>query len=151
MKPTTRRRFLLFLAGVLPLRAVFGKTPDTLHLADFERVEAGPGELIHILHGNRHGFDQLSLIFAESAPGGGPPLHTHDCEEVHLVEAGTVAYFIDGERFTRTGPFVQRIPAAVPHAFINAGDRPLKITGIFPSRDYTFRFRGPSPLWKPGA
>ena len=25
---------------------------------------------------------------------------------------------------------------------------PLKITGIFPSRNYTFHFRGPSPLWQ---
>lgn len=84
----------------------------------------------------------------KAPPGGGPPLHTHDCEEVHVVETGTVTYFIAGERFTRTGPFIQHLPAGVPHAFVNAGDRPLKITGIFPSRNYTFHFRGPSPLWQ---
>jgi hypothetical protein len=39
----------------------------------------------------------------------------------------------------------------VPHAFINAGDQTIKITGIFSSRDYTFHFRGPSPLWKTAA
>lgn len=118
-----------------------------LRHSDLERIDAGPGELISLLDGNKHGYESLSLILSESAPGGGPPMHTHDCEEVHIVDSGKVSYIIGDERIILDGPFVLRIPAKMPHAFVNAGSTSLRITAAFGSPNYTFNFVGPNPLW----
>lgn len=149
MLQPARRRFVFLVAAAIALPArIFARVDAALSRKDFERIEAGPGEVIHLVRGDRHGFDALSLLFAESAPGGGPPMHTHDCEEVHVVESGRVTYVIDNERFTLEGPFVQRIAPGVAHTFVNAGETPIKITAVFSSREYTFHIKGPNPLWK---
>jgi quercetin dioxygenase-like cupin family protein len=144
-----RRQFLLLLAALAVPARLWAKVGRALRRADLERIEAGPGEVIHLLRGDRHGFDRLSLLFAESAPGGGPPLHTHDCEEVHVVESGRVSYVVGDDRFILDGPFIQHIGAGIPHAFVNAGAAPIRITAIFSSREYTFTFKGPNPLQPP--
>lgn len=149
MMSTTRRGFFTGLgAGLLLLATkVRAGAARVLRPADLESIDAGPGEVIRLLDGARHGYESLSVILSESAPGGGPPLHTHDCEEVHIVEAGRVTYLVDGEQFTLDGPYLLRIPAHAPHAFINAGPTPVRITAAFGSPRYSFHFLGPNPLW----
>jgi mannose-6-phosphate isomerase-like protein (cupin superfamily) len=147
---TSRRGFFRWALGSLFLLSTraWAKIDRALRPDDLERIEAGPGEIIRLLRGDKHGYQSLSLILSESAAGGGPPLHSHDCEEVHVVASGRVAYLIGEERITLDGPFVLRIPAGVPHAFVNAGDTTLKITAAFGSANYTFNFIGPNPLWR---
>lgn len=146
---TSRRGFFVgAFAGFLLLSSrAWAKIGRALRHDDLERIDAGPGEIIRLLDGSKHGYESLSLILSESAPGGGPPLHTHDCEEVHVVDSGKVSYVIGDERIVLDGPFVLRIPAKVPHAFVNAGSTSLKITAAFGSSNYTFNFIGPNPLW----
>jgi quercetin dioxygenase-like cupin family protein len=87
-----------------------------------------------------------AVILSELDPGQGPPLHTHECEELHVIYSGTVSYLVGGERFTLTGPFVQHIPANTPHTFANAGGSMVKNTAIFGSKFYTVKILGVNPL-----
>ena len=108
--------------------------------------EAGPGERIYLMRGEQHRFDALSLIMTETEPQGGPPLHTHDSEEAHVLYEGTVTYQIGDDRFTVSGPYVARVPAGVPHTFINSGNQNFNLTCAFPTKHYTFQFVAPNPL-----
>jgi len=144
---TSRRRFVAALAGLLLIcknafaRNVGTLDGDSVHL---ERNEDGI-RLIHI-NGDKNGYDNLSLILSELDPGQGPPLHTHECEELHVIYSGKVNYLVGGERFTLTGPFVQHIPANTPHTFANAGGSMIKNTAIFGSKFYTVKILGDNPL-----
>ena len=118
-----------------------------LKLDQLERIDAGPGEDIHLMRGDKHGFDSLSIIMTDTAPKGGPPLHTHESEEAHVVYEGDVEYVIGAKRFTAKGPYVARVPAGIPHTFVNAGTTQLNLVAIFPDSNYTFKYVGPNPLW----
>jgi mannose-6-phosphate isomerase-like protein (cupin superfamily) len=120
---------------------------DTLfsldQLASFYCV---PGEFGHLLEGRHYGFDALSVIITETYPGGGPPLHVHECEEAHILLEGEVSYVIGDQRFTATAPYVVKIPANVPHAFVNIGVRPFRLLAVFPDSRFTDVTVGPNPL-----
>jgi quercetin dioxygenase-like cupin family protein len=144
---TSRRRFIAALGGLFLLcKKAFARNAGTLdgNSVRLERNEDGI-RLIHI-NGDKHGYDNLSLILSELDPGQGPPLHTHECEELHVIYSGTVDYLVGGERFTLTGPFVQHIPAHTPHTFANAGGTMVKNTAIFSSKFYTVKILGDNPF-----
>ncbi|MFB3107694.1 MAG: cupin domain-containing protein, partial [Pseudomonadales bacterium] len=105
-----------------------------------------PGELGYFMRGQHYGFDSLSIIVTETHPDGGPPLHVHEIEEAHIVLAGTMNYVMDKERFTATAPFIARVPAGVPHTFVNGGSTPLNLIAVFPTDNHTTEFLGPNPL-----
>ena len=104
------------------------------------------GELGYVMRGQHYGFDSLSIIVTETHPGGGPPLHVHEIEEAHIVLAGTINYVMGKERLTATAPFIARVPAGVPHTFINGGSTPLNLIAVFPTDNHTTEFLGPNPL-----
>jgi mannose-6-phosphate isomerase-like protein (cupin superfamily) len=106
------------------------------------------GESGHILAGGKHGFERLSLIAAQTEPGGGPPLHTHRTEEPHFVYEGRVHYLIGETAFIAEGPYAVWIPANMPHTFRNLGARPLRILGVVPDGDVGGGYAelGPNPL-----
>lgn len=118
-----------------------------LKMDQLERIDAGPGEDIHLMRGDQHGFDSLSIIMTDTSPKGGPPLHAHESEEAHVVYEGAVEYVIGERRFVAQGPYVARVPAGVPHTFVNAGDKQLRLVAVFPDSNYTFKYLGPNPLW----
>ena len=99
---------------------------------DMITESARPGELIHILGGESHGFESLSFVISETKPNGGPPLHRHLCEEAHVLLAGRVKYTIGHETFVAEAPYVVRIPAGVCHSFENLGDKTINVIGVFP-------------------
>lgn len=120
-----------------------------VRLEQMTAIEAGKGEKIHLLRGNEHGFKGLSFILTETAPGGGPPLHTHESEEAHVLTSGTMSYVIGDQTFVVSAPYILRVPANTPHTFINAGDTPLALTAVFDSANYTFKPVAANPLQKP--
>ena len=79
-----------------------------------------PGEFGYAIHGEEYGFDRLSFVLTETLPSGGPPLHTHTVEEGHVVLSGRVTYVIGDRQVTVEGPYIARVPAGVPHTFINS-------------------------------
>ena len=105
-----------------------------------------PGEYGYIVSGSTYGFEGLSFIITETHPHGGPPLHTHQTEEAHVVLSGTMDYVIGDKRFTAEGPFVARVPAGVPHTFANGGTTPLNIIAVFPTAEFDWNPVGPNPL-----
>jgi len=107
-----------------------------------------PGEFGHAMGGIDYGFKSLSFIITETQPGGGPPLHVHDCEEAHVLLEGKATYVLGNQTFTVEGPCVVKIPAGVPHTFINAGSRPLRLIGVLPEDHIHYNELGPNPLVK---
>lgn len=129
-----------------PPAAPFDSTDYAIKLEQMGSFYDVPGEAGSFLEGENYGFESLSVIMTETQPHGGPPLHTHDTEEAHVVFRGRTAYFIGGRRFTVDGPYVVRIPAGVPHTFMNAGTEPLNMTAVFPSKRISYTEKGPNPL-----
>ena len=107
-----------------------------------------PGEFGYAIHGEDYGFDRLSFVVTETQPNGGPPLHTHTVEEGHVVLSGRVTYVIGDRQVTADGPYIARVPAGVPHTFINAGADPINVVATFPSRRRDYTEVGPNPLVK---
>lgn len=105
-----------------------------------------PGEFGHAMEGGEYGFSSLSFIITETQPGGGPPLHVHEHEEAHVVLEGKVSYVIGDQRFTVEGPYVVKIPAGIPHTFVNAGTQPLRLIGVLPADHIVWKPLGPNPL-----
>lgn len=105
-----------------------------------------PGEFTHRLDGDQYGFETLSFIVSETHPGGGPGLHVHDTEEAHVLLAGTAQYQIGGKTFTVQAPYVARVPAGVPHTFINAGTEPFNLIAVFGTKHPNTTRVGPNPL-----
>jgi mannose-6-phosphate isomerase-like protein (cupin superfamily) len=93
-----------------------------------------PGEYTHRLEGEKYGFDSLSFIVTETQPNGGPNLHIHDFEEAHVLLEGTATYRIGDKTFTAEAPYVVKVPAGVPHTFVNAGTKPFKLVAVFASK-----------------
>ncbi len=105
-----------------------------------------PGEFTHRLAGDQYGFDALSFIITETHPGGGPGLHVHDTEEAHVLLQGSVQYRIGDRTFTVQGPYVARVPAGVPHTFMNVGTSPFNLIAVFHSKHPNTKRIGPNPL-----
>ena len=107
-----------------------------------------PGEFTHRLTGDQYGFEALSFIITETHPGGGPGLHVHDTEEAHVLLEGRVEYRIGDKTFTVEGPYVARVPAGVPHTFVNVGSSPFNLIAVFASKHPNTTRVGPNPLIK---
>lgn len=105
-----------------------------------------PGEYGYVAEGKDHGLSGLSVIITDTRPGGGPPLHSHDTEEAQVLAEGHYRLLIGNRRFDVTGPATVRIPAGVPHTFVNPGDQPVHIVGVFPGETISYRELGPNPL-----
>lgn len=93
-----------------------------------------PGEFTHRLVGDQYDFETLSFIISETHPGGGPGLHVHDTEEAHVLPEGRAQYRIGDKTFTVQAPYVAKVPAGVPHTFINVGTEPFNLIAVFGSR-----------------
>jgi oxalate decarboxylase/phosphoglucose isomerase-like protein (cupin superfamily) len=52
------------------------------------------------------------------------------------------------KQFSIKGPYIVRVPAGMPHTFINTGNAPLHLTAVFPSDRLTYTELGRNPLVK---
>src|SRR3712207_3259875 len=67
------------------------------------------------------------LIDMHVPPGGGPPPHRHDFEEMfHVLEGEIEATFREKKSVVRAGETVN-VPANAPHTFTNASDRAARL------------------------
>ena len=105
-----------------------------------------PGEFGYYIDGVNYGFSSLSFILTETHPNGGPDLHSHETEEAHILLEGKVTYLIGDQRFTIEGPYITRVPAGVPHTFMNVGSRPFHLIAVFPHGRPTYNHIGANPL-----
>ena len=64
---------------------------------------------------------RYTLIDMHVPPGGGPPPHRHDFEEMFTVLDGEVRVTFRGETIVARAGQTINVPANAPHAFTNAG------------------------------
>jgi len=129
-----------------PPEEPFDKSDYLFGFANLASFYDAPGEAGYLMFGGDYGFDSVSIIVTETHPKGGPPLHTHDVEEAHVLLSGRMDYVIGEKRFSATGPYIARVPAGAPHTFVNAGKQPLNLIGIIPSNQPGYEVVGPNPL-----
>jgi quercetin dioxygenase-like cupin family protein len=103
------------------LAVVRPEADDTL-----PHVGIGTGTYTILLSG-RDTAGRYALIDMLVPPGGGPPPHRHDFEEMFTVLEGEVAVTFRGETIVvRRGETIN-VPANAPHAFHNASDAPARL------------------------
>jgi quercetin dioxygenase-like cupin family protein len=68
-----------------------------------------------------------TLIDMHVPPGGGPPPHRHDFEEMFTVLDGEVEVTFRGETLTARAGETVNVPANAPHGFRNLADHPSRL------------------------
>jgi quercetin dioxygenase-like cupin family protein len=70
---------------------------------------------------------KYTLIDMYVPPGGGPPPHRHNFEEMFTVLDGEVLVTFRGETLVAQAGETINVPANAPHAFTNAGKTPSRL------------------------
>jgi len=70
---------------------------------------------------------KYTLIDMHVPPGGGPPPHRHDFEEMFTVLDGEVEVTFRGETITARRGETINVPANAPHAFTNSTEAPSRL------------------------
>ena len=85
------------------------------------------GNVYTILVSGRQSGGRYALIDMHVPPGGGPPPHRHDFEEMFTVLEGEVAVTFRGETMVVHRGETINVPANAPHAFRNVSDAPARL------------------------
>ena len=101
-------------------------------------INPGPGEYVHVMEGQRNGYDNLTIGITETFPNGAPPMHSHEGEESHVLLEGDILYALGDTTFTLKGPYIVNIPEGVPHAFKNIGKKTANLVVIFPTNIWKY-------------
>ena len=110
-----------------------------LSKSDLDVINPGPGEYVHVMEGQRHGYDNLTIGITYTAPGGAPPMHSHKGEEAHVLLKGQkVLYALGDKLFVKEGPYIVNIPPGVPHSFQNLDDEVAELVVIFPTNVWEY-------------
>ena len=94
--------------------------PGTRHLAI-------AGGTYTILLGGDQTAGRYCLIEMRVPPGGGPPPHRHDFEEMFTVLDGEIEVSFRGEAARAGAGSTVNIPANAPHSFKNVADAPARL------------------------
>jgi quercetin dioxygenase-like cupin family protein len=101
-------------------------------------INPGPGEYVHVMEGQRHGYQNLTIGITETFPGGAPPMHSHEGEESHVLLEGDILYALGDTMFTIKAPYMVNIPPGMPHAFKNIGHKTANLVVIFPTNIWKY-------------
>jgi quercetin dioxygenase-like cupin family protein len=85
------------------------------------------GDTYTILVAGQDTAGKYTLIDMHVPPGGGPPPHRHDFEEMFTVLAGEVRATFRGETIVARAGQTINVPANAPHSFTNASDTPSRL------------------------
>jgi len=85
------------------------------------------GDTYTILLSGEDTAGRYTLIDMLVPPGGGPPPHRHDFEEMFSVLEGEVELTFRGERSVARAGETVNVPANAPHAFRNASGHPVRL------------------------
>src|SRR6202034_1850532 len=85
------------------------------------------GDTYTILVAGQDTAGQYTLIDMHVPPGGGPPPHRHDFEEMYTVLTGEVLVTFRGETIAARAGQTINVPANAPHSFTNASDTPSRL------------------------
>jgi quercetin dioxygenase-like cupin family protein len=85
------------------------------------------GDTYTILVSGQDTAGRYTLIDMHVPPGGGPPPHRHDFEEMFTILDGEIELTFRGVTAVATAGDTVNIPANAPHVFRNAADRPARL------------------------
>lgn len=85
------------------------------------------GDTYTILVAGKDTDGKYTLIDMHVPPGGGPPPHRHDFEEMFTVLDGEVQVTFRGQAMVLRAGQTINVPANAPHAFTNATDTPSRL------------------------
>ena len=85
------------------------------------------GDTYTILVAGRDTDGKYTLIDMHVPPGGGPPPHRHDFEEMFTVLDGEVRVTFRGQTITARAGETINVPANAPHSFTNAASTPSRL------------------------
>jgi len=85
------------------------------------------GDTYTILVAGQDTAGTYTLIDMHVPPGGGPPPHRHDFEEMFTVLDGEVRVTFRGETIIARAGQTINVPANAPHSFTNASDTPSRL------------------------
>src|SRR2546421_12548776 len=88
----------------------------------------------YLFQGGEHGGVPISFFLVFTSPGRGPSLHIHPYEEVFVVQEGHAIFTIGDTTLEARGGEIVVAPANMPHKFKNAGEEPLQMINIHPSK-----------------
>lgn len=126
------------LPGVFQRPSMTKVKDFALSKSDLVVINPGPGEYVHVMEGQRHGYQNLTIGITYTAPGGAPPMHTHRGEEAHVLLEGTILYALGDSIFTMEAPYVVNIPPMMPHSFKNLGDHVAELVVVFPTNVWEY-------------
>jgi len=125
--------------GVFQPPAMTAVEEFALSKSDLDVINPGPGEYVHVMEGQRHGYQNLTIGITYTAPGGAPPMHTHKGEESHVLLKGQNVFYALGDKlFIKKGPYIINIPPGVPHSFQNLDDEVAELVVIFPTNVWEY-------------
>jgi len=138
--------------GSFQPRAMTDVKDFALSKSDLDVINPGPGEYVHVMEGQRHGYRNLTIGITYTAPGGAPPMHTHTGEESHvLVKGQKVLYALGDKLFVMEGPYIVNIPPMVPHSFQNLDDEVAELVVVFPTNVWEYDVLDQFPFATPEA
>jgi quercetin dioxygenase-like cupin family protein len=70
---------------------------------------------------------RYTLIDMHVSPGGGPPPHRHDFEEMFTILDGEIELTFRGVSAVATAGETINVPANAPHVFPNVSERPARL------------------------
>jgi quercetin dioxygenase-like cupin family protein len=85
------------------------------------------GDTYTILVSGAETAGRYCLIDMHVPPGGGPPPHRHDFEEMFTLLGGELEFTFRGETSTIRAGSTVNIPANAPHSFKNASGSPVRM------------------------
>jgi len=137
--PQTRVLETRMVPGPFPTPAMTDVKDFALSKKDLDVINPGPGEFVHVMEGQRHGYKNLTIGITYTAPGGAPPMHTHMGEESHvLTKDQKILYALGDKMFVMEGPYIVNIPPMVPHSFQNLDDQVAELVVIFPTNVWEY-------------
>jgi quercetin dioxygenase-like cupin family protein len=89
-------------------------------------ISVAGGTYTILVTGNDTG-GRYCLIDMLIPPGGGPPPHRHDFEEMFTILDGEIEFIFRGEPKQVGAGSTVNVPANAPHAFKNMSDRPARL------------------------
>ncbi|MFE7114599.1 cupin domain-containing protein [Streptomyces sp. NPDC057654] len=85
------------------------------------------GDIYTILLSGEQTAGRYCLIEMRVPPGGGPPPHRHDFEEMFTILEGQIRFTFRGQEVTVNAGETVNIPANAPHFFRNVSGRPARM------------------------
>jgi quercetin dioxygenase-like cupin family protein len=85
------------------------------------------GDTYTILVGGEQTGGRYCLIDMHIPPGGGPPPHRHDFEEMFTLLEGELSFTFRGETVTVAAGSTVNIPANAPHSFKNTSGKAIRM------------------------